>query len=218
MSTTMKKELTDKQQQILDYIEQFRDLNGYPPTLREIGKHFQIASTFGVKRHLDALAKKGALTVESKSSRGIALVRNLNKPEIISSDGENFHRIPIVGRVAAGYPVLAIENIEGSVNIDSSFLKRSENCFALRVKGDSMIKAGINEGDVIIVSPQAEAKNGEIVVALVDDDATVKRYEKTSDNQIVLIPENENYSNIIVTEENNFSLLGKVVGVLRWLN
>jgi repressor LexA len=217
MSTKMKTDLTEKQQQILDFIEQFRDLNGYPPTLREIGKHFQIASTFGVKRHLDALAKKGALTVESNASRGIALVRNSNKPEIIS-DNENFHRIPIVGRVAAGYPVLAIENIEGSVNIDTSFLKRAENCFALRVKGDSMINAGIHEGDIIIVSPQNNANNGEIVVALVDDDATVKRYEKTSDNQIVLIPENENYSNIIVTEENNFSLLGKVVGVLRWLN
>ncbi len=214
----MKTDLTEKQQQILDFIEQFRDLNGYPPTLREIGKHFQIASTFGVKRHLDALVKKGALTIESNASRGIALIKNSNKTEITSTENENFHRIPIVGRVAAGYPVLAIENIEGSVNIDTSFLKRAENCFALRVKGDSMINAGIHEGDIIIVSPQNNANNGEIVVALVDDEATVKRYEKTKDNRIILIPENENYSNIIVTEENNFTLLGKVVGVLRWLN
>lgn len=219
MSTIMKKELTEKQQQILDFIEQFRDLNGYPPTLREIGKHFQIASTFGVKRHLDALSKKGHLTIESNASRGIALVRDsFRSDQFTPSNDENFHRIPIVGRVAAGYPILAIENIEGSVNIDSTFLKRSENCFALRVKGDSMIRAGINEGDIIIVSPEKEVKNGEIVVAMVDDEATVKRYEKSGNNRITLVPENENYSNIIVTEENNFSLLGKVVGVLRWLN
>ena len=217
----MKKQLTERQEQILTFIKQFTDSNGYPPTLREIGKKFDISSTFGVKRHLEALAKKGYLNIESNASRGISFVKDddlgAGEGQPLIERNEDFSKIPIVGRVAAGSPILAIENIEGSVVIDSSFMKKSEDCFALRVKGDSMINAGIFEGDLVIVSPKNEAKNGEIIVALVGDDATVKTFE-FKNNQVRLLPENNNYQPIEVNDKNEFSIVGKVVGVVRWLN
>ncbi len=128
-----------------------------------------------------------------------------------------FNKIPVVGRVAAGMPILAIENIEGSIVIDSSFMKKSRDCFALKVKGDSMINAGIFEGDLVIVAPQSNAINGEIVVALLDDEATIKTYEKIG-NTIRLIPENDNYSPIVIDNTKSFSIAGKIIGVLRWFN
>lgn len=217
----MKNELTARQEEILNFIKQFREENGYPPTLREIGKKFEISSTFGVKRHLDALVKKGYLNIESNASRGISFqldtVHNLNSIPNLSERNENFNKIPIVGRVAAGSPVLAIENIEGDVVIDPSFMKKSENSFALRIKGDSMINAGIFEGDLVIVLPVKDAANGDIVVAMINDEATVKTYENKK-NKIRLIPENEKYSPIEINDLLEFSIIGKVIGVLRWLN
>lgn len=216
----MKKQLTDRQEKILLFIEQFRDSNGYPPTLREIGKKFGIASTFGVKRHLDALVKKGYLTVESNASRGLSSLRNDEHAAKYNSSIESndiFNKIPIVGRVAAGSPILAIENIEGSVVVDPTFMKKTENSFALRVKGDSMINAGIFEGDLVIVSPKKEAVNGEIVVAMLDDEVTVKTIE-IKNNNIRLIPSNNDYNPIEINPEREFSIVGKVVGVVRWLN
>jgi repressor LexA len=217
----MKNELTARQEEILNFIKQFREENGYPPTLREIGKKFEISSTFGVKRHLDALVKKGYLNIESNASRGISFqldtVHNLNSIPNLSERNENFNKIPIVGRVAAGSPVLAIENIEGDVVIDPSFMKKSENSFALRIKGDSMINAGIFEGDLVIVLPVKDAANGDIVVAMINDEATVKTYENKK-NKIRLIPENEKYSPIEINDLSEFSIIGKVIGVLRWLN
>ena len=214
----MKKELTERQEEILKFIEEFRDNTGYPPTLREIGKRFDISSTFGVKRHLDALVKKGYLTQESNTSRGLSLIKE--KPETSENllkynrQEDNIYNIPIVGRVAAGSPITAIENIEGSIVIDPALMKKSANCFALKVKGDSMINAGIFDGDIVIVNPQAEALNFEIIVAIIQGEATVKRFEKRN-NVVRLIPENPNYSPILVTERDEFSIAGKVVGVIR---
>jgi len=212
----MDEKLTDRQKDILDFICQHKDENGYPPTLREIGKHFDISSTFGVKRHLDVLEKKGYIAVLAKQSRGIAIL----KPELLKNSFnlfDNTNRVPIVGQVAAGSPVLAEENIEGSIAIDSSYLKRPESSFALKVKGDSMINAGIFEGDLVIVSPVQEVKNGEIIVAMINGEVTVKNFEKK--NKIIqLNPENEKYQPIIVTEQDEFSVVGKVVGVFRWIN
>jgi len=215
----MKNTLTDRQKDILNFIEQFRSENGYPPTLREIGKKFEISSTFGVKRHLDALVKKGYIAVESNASRGISYLRHEfdNSAEKVIIAENIFTKIPIVGRVAAGTPILAIENIEGSLVIDPSFLKKSGEHFALKVRGDSMIEAGIFDGDFVIVSSRKEALNGEIIVAMVNDEVTVKTYENKS-NRINLIPQNKNYSPIQIDRNSDFSILGKVSGVIRLLN
>jgi repressor LexA len=212
----MEDKLTERQKDILDFICQFKDENGYPPTLREIGKHFGISSTFGVKRHLDALEKKGYVAILNNMSRGITIL----KPELLKSSSTlsgYFNNVPIVGQVAAGTPVLAEENIEGSIAIDPSYMKRSDNAFALKVKGDSMINAGILEGDLVIVSPVQEVKNGETVVAMINGEVTVKNFEKKR-NIIQLNPENDKYQPIIVTRKDEFAVIGRVVGVFRLIN
>jgi len=211
----MKNELTDRQKDILDFIQQFAEANGYPPTYREIGKHFNIVSTFGVKRHIDALAKKGFIMVTSKTSRTIAVVNDeLNK---FKNPNDNAIGLPIIGRVAAGYPILAEENIEGRLMLDSSLIGNKESCFGLRVQGDSMINAGIFEGDLVIVSPQSTANNGDIIIALLHDEATLKKYERRN-NKIYLVPENEKYKPIEVDNNEEFSIIGKVIGVFRTYN
>jgi len=215
----MKDKLTDRQEEILTFIKQFTLDSGYPPTLREIGKHFQISSTFGVKRHLEALVKKGFINIESNASRGISMIRR-NSEDLIDAtfrDDNAFVKIPIIGRVAAGLPINAVENLEGSLVVDPSFLKKAEDAFALRVKGDSMINAGINDRDLVIVSPKEQAKNGDIVVAMLNDEATVKKFEFIN-NKIRLIAENNAYLPIEVKTEDDFKLIGKVKGVVRWLN
>jgi repressor LexA len=218
MGTIMKKQLTERQEEILTFIQQFQQECGYPPTLREIGKKFDISSTFGVKRHLDALSKKGYLNILSNASRGISITKDESLGPIpINVSERESNRIPIIGRVAAGSPILSEENIDGSVLIDPAFLRKSENCFALKVKGESMIDAGIYEGDLVIISPQPNANNGDIIVARINDEVTVNTYELK--NQVVkLIPQNKNYIPIVVKNKEDFSIVGKVTGVLRWLN
>ena len=216
----MRKELTNRQEEILIFIKEFLYQNGYPPTLRQIGKQFDISSTFGVKRHLDALEKKGYLNIESHASRGISIIKDDNEfflPSIIRDEDKLLNRVPIIGRVAAGSPILAEENIEGSILIDPSFMGKAKDCFALKVKGDSMINAGIFEGDLVIVAPQSSAHTDEIIVAKIDDEVTVKKYFSKG-NEIKLIPENDTYSPIIIKEENEFTIIGKVTGVVRWIN
>jgi repressor LexA len=213
----MKDKLTDRQEEILTFIKQFTLESGYPPTLREIGKHFQISSTFGVKRHLEALVKKGFINIESNASRGISVIRKTSEDFVESSLNTEsiFLKIPIIGRVAAGLPLNSVENYEGSLVIDSSFL--NEDAFALRVKGDSMINAGINDRDLVIVSPKEQARNGDIVVAMLNDETTVKKFEFIN-NKIKLIAENNAYLPIEVKNEDDFKVIGKVKGVVRWLN
>jgi repressor LexA len=206
----MKLVLTDRQREILTFIQQFKNETGYPPTLREIGKKFGISSTFGVKRHLDALEKKGYLIIESNSSRAISILNEEKNSQL-----EN--QIPVIGRVAAGSPILAIENIEGNIVVDPSFKKNGGESFALKVKGDSMMNAGIFEGDLVIVNQSSTAASGDIVVALINNEATVKTFKQKND-KIFLIPENDKYSIIEIKETDEFSLVGKVVGVIRWFN
>ena len=215
----MKNKLTDRQEEILDFIKQFTLESGYPPTLREIGKQFQISSTFGVKRHLEALVKKGFINIESNASRGISMIRQDSDDNLSGTwtDERAFIKIPVIGRVAAGIPINAVENHEGSLIVDPSFLRKAEDAFALRVKGDSMINAGINDRDLVIVSPNEQAKNGDIIVAMLNDEATVKRFEIIN-NQIRLIAENNDYLPIEVNKEDDFKVVGKVKGVVRWLN
>ncbi len=209
----MSLELTEKQEQIFNFIREFRNKSGFPPTLREIGQRFGISSTFGVKRHLDALVKKGYLSIESNASRGIKFTRSADEDEFLSG----VRKIPVIGRVAAGTPILAMENIEGSIILDQSLTGKSSNCYALKVKGDSMINAGIFEGDLVIVAPQKNAQNDEIIVARIDDEVTVKRFEYRN-KRAMLIPENESYLPIDITGKEDFSVVGKVIGVLRWMN
>ena len=211
----MKSLLTERQQEILSFIQQYVEIKGFPPSFREIGKQFGIASTFGVKRHIDALVKKGYLSNESKTSRTIAVVgETLNKSKKIL---DHLIELPIIGRVAAGQPILAEENIEDNFLVDSNLLNNKNNCFGLKVRGDSMINAGIFENDLVIISPQNEAVNGDIVVALLRDEATMKRFFK-SENKVLLIPENEKYKPIEVENMEEFSIIGKVVGVFRTYN
>ncbi len=211
----MKSELTERQKEILDFIQQYAVVKGFPPSFREIGKQFGIASTFGVKRHIDALVKKGYLSNESKTSRTIAVLgEHANKPKHHS---DNLVELPVVGRVAAGQPILAEENIEGNFMVDSNMLNSRNNCFGLKVRGDSMINAGIFENDLVIISPRQEVSNGDIVVALLRDEATMKRFFKQG-NKVTLIPENEKYLPIEVEDIEEFSIIGKVVGVFRTYN
>ena len=215
----MKNQLTERQQEILQFIQQFIAEMQYPPSIRQIAAHFGISSTFGVKRHLDALVKKGYLLVEGNTSRGISLLKHdsFDNNEKSSFFNEEVYRIPIVGRVAAGSPILAEENIEGTITVDPSFMKKSKSCFSLKVKGDSMINAGIFEGDVVIVMSTKEVLNGDIVVAMLENEVTVKTFQRRN-NKIQLIPENENYEPIDVDEGKEFSVIGKVIGVVRWIN
>lgn len=208
----MSKKLTDRQKEILNFIENFVEFNGYPPTYREIGKNFDISSTFGVKRHIDALIKKGFLLSESNSSRTLSLVNSPNQEKELQNVS-----IPLIGRVAAGYPILAEENIEGTISVDLSLIKGADVKFGLKVQGDSMINAGIFEGDVVFVSDKPNVKNGDIIIAQLEDEATLKRYERKN-NEINLIPENEKYSVIRLNNPKDFSIIGKVVGVFRTYN
>ena len=212
----MKNEITDRQQAILDFIQEFVNSKGFPPSFREIGKQFNISSTFGVKRHIDALVKKGFISNESKTSRTIKIINDmLNKTKEVY---DNIISIPIVGRVAAGYPILAEENNEGNFILDSRcFVHKTNECFGLKVRGDSMINAGILEGDLVIVSPQKDDLNGDIVVALLQDEATMKRFV-ARDGRIYLMPENEKYKPIEVENREDFSIIGKVIGIFRTYN
>ncbi len=209
----MKIVLTERQKEILNFIQEYVDFNGFPPTYREIGQKFQIVSTFGVKRHIDALVKKGYLNSSNNLSRTLSLIIN-NDPV---KKEETIIEIPVVGRVAAGQPILAEENIEGNIVIDKNFLGSRTECFGLKVRGDSMINAGIMEGDLVIIQPQKDASNGDIIVALLKDEATMKRYSLVN-NKIYLIPENEKYAPIIIDNNEDFSIVGKVIGVFRSYN
>ena len=155
----------------------------------------------------------------SNASRGITITRDEfeSTAAININEINNISKIPIIGRVAAGSTILAEENIEGSIVIDPGFLKKDIDSFALRVKGDSMIEAGIFDGDLVIISPKANAVNGDIIVARVEDEVTVKIYENKN-QQIRLIPQNKVYEPIVIKNKDEFSIVGKVTGVVRWLN
>lgn len=205
--------LTKRQKQILDFIIKNIDTYGFPPSISEIQEKFSFKSPNAVQDHLAALERKRYISRHPHKSRGIEiLIRKNNKQENVNI---NTAEIPIVGRVTAGLPILAQENLEGTLTVDKSIIRNSNNVFALRVQGDSMINAGILDGDFVLVRQQALANQGEIVVALIEDEATVKRFYKEKD-KIKLQPENENMSPIVVGPGNkNISILGRVEGVIR---
>ncbi|MFO0758332.1 MAG: transcriptional repressor LexA [Byssovorax sp.] len=219
--------LTDRQQQVLHYIRQSISERGYPPTLREIGAHMGIRSTNGVNDHLRALERKGYLTREDMKSRALR-PRDLETDADLSAEGEpgslgpandqggDVIEIPVVGRIAAGLPLLAEEHVMDTVRIERSMVRGSREVFGLRVNGDSMIEAGILNGDYIFVRKQLSANRGDIVVALIGDEATVKYYFPERD-YIRFQPANAAMAPILVraSDFRPTMLLGVVVGVYR---
>jgi len=198
-------ELTPRQQQVLDFVTSCLDHCGYPPTLREIAAHLGIRGTLGAAKHLDALERKGLIRKSPGSSRGLALTER----------GAPAVSLPIVGTVRAGAPQPAMEEIEGHFAVDPAH--RKGGAFFLRVKGDSMIGAGILDGDLALVRPQPTAASGEIVVALLDGEATLKRFFREP-GRIRLQPENPLFSPIVVRPgDGDVVLVGKVVGLFRAL-
>ena len=201
---------TGKQQEILTYIEQYSKEKGYPPTVREIGKAVGLCSTSTVHGYLKRLERDGKLEKADGGSRTLRL-KNSMSVSLPSMDRE-FLEVPIIGRVAAGQPILAEENYEGTFPLPMDFAQNAD-LFMLKVQGESMINAGIFDGDYIIVRQQPIARNGDIVVALVEDSATVKTFYKEN-GHFRLQPENSEMEPIIV---NSVSILGLVVGVFRSL-
>ena len=207
----MRKKLTARQQEIYDFLSTAIRDHGYPPTIREIMDAFGIASTNGVRTTLAALEKKGYIRRHAMLSRGIELTDYFERDTAMAGD---IRQIPLIGRVAAGEPILATENIESTLSIDSGFVP-SGDVFALQVQGDSMQKAGILDGDIVFARQQSSAQQGEIVVAIIDEEATVKRYYKDG-NQVRLMPENDAYEPILVSPiTESFRIAGKIVGLMR---
>lgn len=201
--------LTDRQRQVLDFISDSIRKRGYPPTLREIGSHFGIRSTNGVNDHLRALEKKGYLQREDLKSRAL-------RPLLSTSQTVD---VPILGKVAAGQPLLAVRNYEDTVKVDRFFIGQSREVFALRIKGESMIEDGILDGDYVFVRKQLQANSGEVVVVMIGDEATVKRYYPEGDS-IRFQPANAAMEPIVVRKRDfrSVNLLGVVIGVYRKLH
>jgi repressor LexA len=216
LENSKRKELTSRQEEILEYIKKYAKENRMPPTVREIGNHFEISSTNGVRSILAALIKKGYINRSPRLSRGIEVIDN-DKSGNVAEAPSNTIEIPIVGRVAAGTPILAVQNLEGTVTIDRDFLACRSDVFALRVKGDSMINAGIFDGDLIFARQQKTAERGEIIVAQIDNEATVKYYHPLADH-VELRPANPRYRPIIVKNDKDFTIAGKLIGVMRKVN
>ena len=200
--------ISEKQKEILEYIKQEILNKGYPPAVREICEAVHLKSTSSVHSHLETLEKNGYIRRDPTKPRAIEIMDdtfNLTRREMVN--------VPVIGNVAAGQPLLAVQNIENYFPIPAEYMPNQET-FMLKVKGESMINAGILDGDHILVERQSTASNGEIVVALVDDSATVKTYYK-EDGHYRLQPENDTMDPIIVDE---CSILGKVFGVFRFFS
>ena len=219
-----RKELTPTQEKVFDFLKEYLAGKGFPPTLREIASHFGLRGPKGPQKTLNILERKGYIRKVPGVSRAIEILgrkvgryRGLPyKMGFVESDTVSTFPIPIVGRVQAGEPILAIENIEGYINLDRSFAS-SGDVFLLRVQGDSMIDAHIQDGDFALVKPQPNAENGEIIVALIEDEATIKRIFKKRD-LIRLEPANPKMEPIIVKKgEKKVTIVGKVIGIFRKL-
>jgi repressor LexA len=210
--------LTERQRQALDYITECLHARGYPPTLREIGEHMGIRSTNGVNDHLKALERKGYLVREELKSRALRPVDYSEPRNAIGAANDERVEISIVGRVAAGEPILAEENVIDRVVVDRFFLGavKAKEVFGLVVRGTSMIDDGIFDGDYIFVRKQSAAEPGEIVVALIEGEATCKRYFPEGD-RVRLQPANSALEPIYIRREDfrSVDILGKVVGVYR---
>lgn len=197
-------ELTERQEFVYDYIREYVSEHPYPPTVREIQRHLKIKSTSTVQYALDALHNAGYITKSGNKMRAIEITEDARKNQVLPA--------PIVGNIAAGEPIFADQNISDYCALPSNIFSSNKNLFVLNVKGTSMIEAGIYDGDYVIVEQRDYAENGEIIAALIDDSATVKRYYNDGD-VIRLQPENKEMEPILI--KGDILILGKVVGLLR---
>jgi len=196
--------LTPRQQKVLNFLIRHIRAKGYPPTVREIGAHLGISGPKGAKKFLDILERKGYIRRSFGSSRAIEVLHPALQESLM---------VPIVGRIRAGTPILAVENLEGEISVDPS-LARGKDLFCLRVEGDSMIEAHIQNGDYALIRAQPMAENGEIVAVLIGEEATLKRFYRQRD-RIVLKPANPMMRPIILTPESPATILGKVIAIFR---
>jgi repressor LexA len=197
------KELTARQKEVLSFFEKYTGKHPYPPTIREIADYFTI-SVKGAHDHITALKKKGYLKQTGKQSRTLALVKD--------SGASDYIKIPILGTVAAGRPILSAENFDGTVLVHPSMLKKGRGYFALKVRGDSMSEVGINDGDTAIVEKQNTFRNGEIAVAQIDDEAVTLKRIFRENTRIRLQPENPAYQPIY---SQNVKILGRLAKIIR---
>jgi repressor LexA len=224
---SMSLKLTDRQQQILDLIRQAIVNTGFPPTRAELATVLGFKSANAAEDHLRALARKGVIELTAGASRGIRLTELANesieadvdtelpadRPRLKTLPGAGFLLLPLIGRVAAGHPILASENIEKEINVDLDMFEQRPD-YLLKVKGLSMRDAGILDGDLLAIKKASDARNGQIVVARIDEEVTVKRLSK-SGGRIELLPENPDFEPIQIQPGQDFSLEGIAVGLIR---
>ena len=199
------KGITDRQKEVLDFISGFAEENGSPPTVRKISEHFEI-SIRAVQDYIIALQKKGFLSQSQKRSRSIRVLSDIRDKEQTPFVG----KVPLLGTVAAGKPLLCEENLDGYVNLTEPFVRPGKNYFALRVRGQSMINAGILEGDLAVIEQSEIAADGQIIVAVIDDAITLKRYYKETD-RIRLQPENPDFQAIYCKDVRIVGILSNIV-------
>jgi repressor LexA len=203
----MAKGLTKRQEMILQFVLDYVQREGYPPSIREIGNHFHIGSLRGVTVHLDALERKGYIS-RSNTPRSIKLIH----PNYQSSG--NTVLLPLLGSIAAGIPIHAQEHVETLIPVPSEMVRNVENPYLLRVRGDSMIGEGILPRDLVVVRPQSTARHNDLVAVLIGDDATVKRIHFEKDGMVKLIASNPDYAPIPIEDE-SARVIGKIVGLIR---
>ena len=199
------KGITERQKQVLDYIAGYTEENSYPPTVRDISEHFSI-SLRAVQDHIAALQKKGYLSQREKKARSLRVLAGAKEKEPELYVG----RVPMLGTVAAGKPLLCEENLDGYVNLTEPFVRPGKSYFALRVRGQSMINAGILDGDLAVVEQSSTAADGQIIVAVIDNAITLKRYYKEAE-RVRLQPENPNFSAIYCTDVRIVGILSNIV-------
>ena len=213
----MQKNLTDKQQQILDFVNSQVEEKGYPPSVREICSAVGFKSTSTVHSYLEKLEKSGMILKDPTKPRALRVLGSKKKNSSVQGSAKDYYSrkelvdVPIVGKVTAGMPILAVENIEDTFPLPVDFVQNS-TAFMLKVQGDSMVEAGILDKDLVLVRQQSTAVNGDIVVAMINDEATVKTFYKEK-GYVRLQPQNQYMEPIIV--RSNLSILGKVIGVFR---
>ena len=199
------KGITDRQKEVLTFISSFTEENGYPPTVREISEHFQI-SIRAIQDHIIALQKKGFLSQSQKRSRSIRVLSDMREKEVAPFVG----KVPLLGTVAAGKPLLCEENLDGYLNLTEPFVRPGKSYFALRVRGQSMVNAGILDGDLAVIEQSESAVDGQIIVAVIDDAITLKRYYRETD-RIRLQPENPDFQPIFCKDVRIVGILSNIL-------